>query len=257
MKILVIGGTRYFGKRLVHMLIKEGHEIWVMSRGKTEDDFGARVHRLKADRSKKEEMLSVLGSLKFDAVVDQVCMDAQQAALAVEVFTERTSYYIMTSTMSVYDWGPRIKEEDCNPFLYQPRQAGNPAEQYGENKRAAEATFANQNAFAWAFARFPVVLGEDDYTERLLGQIRRVQEGTPIYYPNLHARFSFISSEDAARALLWLLHGKHEGAYNFASPDSWQLAELVENIEKVTGKKAQLQQKPSDEAWSPLVYGCE
>lgn len=89
MKVLVIGGTRYFGKRLVHYLINEGHEVWVMSRGQVEDDFGAKVHRLKADRSSKAEMTQALGDLQFDAVVDQVCMNAQQALIATELFAEK------------------------------------------------------------------------------------------------------------------------------------------------------------------------
>lgn len=43
MKILVIGGTRYFGKRLVHKLVEDGHNLWVMSRGQVGDDFGVHI----------------------------------------------------------------------------------------------------------------------------------------------------------------------------------------------------------------------
>ncbi|WP_374075192.1 NAD-dependent epimerase/dehydratase family protein [Bdellovibrio bacteriovorus] len=252
MKVLVIGGTRYFGKRLVHYLINEGHEVWVMSRGQVEDDFGAKVHRLKADRSSKVEMTHALGNLQFDVVVDQVCMNAQQALIATEVFAEKTSFYVMTSTMSVYDWGANLREDEVNPFLYQKKTPKNPMEEYAEGKRSAENVFAGQNSFAWAFARFPIVLGEDDYTLRLHGQVEKVKSGAPIYYPNLNARFSFISSEDAAKSLLWLIHGRREGIYNFASEDTLQLGELVGLIEKTTGKKAHLLSEPSEAAWSPF-----
>lgn len=40
MKILMLGGTKYFGRRLVHLLIQDGHDITVATRGNTEDDFG-------------------------------------------------------------------------------------------------------------------------------------------------------------------------------------------------------------------------
>nr|WP_295898997.1 NAD-dependent epimerase/dehydratase family protein [uncultured Bdellovibrio sp.] len=252
MKVLVIGGTRYFGKRLVHSLINEGHEIWVVSRGQVEDDFGAKVHRLKADRNNKADLAKAVERLKFDVVVDQVCMNAEQAKAAVEIFAEKTPFYVMTSTMSVYNWGANLREEEVNPFMYHAQTPKNPMEEYAEGKRSAENVFANQNFFKWAFARFPVVVGEDDYTLRLHNQVKRVKEGSPIYYPNLEARFSFITSEDAARSLLWLVHGRREGIFNFASEDVLKLGELVGMIEKMTGKKAHLLKEPSEEAWSPF-----
>lgn len=253
MKILVLGGTRYFGKRLVHSLIHEGHEIWVLSRGQQEDDFGARVHRLKGDRKNKESLASAVGSLSFDVVVDQVCMTPAEAAASCEIFAEKTSYYIMTSTMSVYALGGDLQEEDYNPYLYQPTAPTNPAEEYGEGKRAAEHYFATNAPFKCSFARFPVVVGEDDYTGRLLGHVQKIKKGQPLYFPNLNAKFSFITSEDAARALLWLVHTKHEGPFNFASEDAIPLKELVNDIESITGQKAQLLTEPSPENWSP--YG--
>lgn len=45
MKILILGGTAFFGRRLVHFLIQDGHDITVATRGQTKDDFGERVKR--------------------------------------------------------------------------------------------------------------------------------------------------------------------------------------------------------------------
>lgn len=255
MKILVIGGTRYFGKRLVHLLINEGHEIWVLSRGQAEDDFGARVHRLKADRTDQAAMQKAIGNLNFDVVVDQVCMNAEQARIAVEVLNERTPFYIMTSTLSVYPWGSDLTEDEVNPYLYVAQTPTNPVEEYAEGKRAAENYFATHAAFVWAFARYPFVLGEDDYTLRLHQQVQRIKEGKPIYYPNLNAKLSLIDSEDAAKSLLWIIHGKHQGIYNFASEKPIVMREFVQEIESVTGKKAQLLNTLSQEDWSP--YGIK
>ncbi|MBV2168272.1 MAG: NAD-dependent epimerase/dehydratase family protein [Bdellovibrio sp.] len=252
MKILVIGGTRYFGKRLVHLLLKQGHELWVLSRGQVEDDFGASVHRLKADRSHKEALLQATSGLEFDVVMDQVCMNATQAALACEVFAQKTKHYVMTSTLSVYPLGADLKEKEVDPLQYQPKPATNPAEEYAEGKRAAENHFATKAPFTWAFARFPVVVGEDDYTLRLHNQVKRVLEAKGIYYPNLNAQFSFITSEDAAKALFWLIENRKQGAYNFASEDAISLRKLIEEIELVTGKKASLLERPDQEAWSPF-----
>lgn len=252
MKVLVIGGTRYFGKRLVHHLINEGHQIWVMSRGHILDDFGEHVHRLKADRNDKSAMKKAIEGLGFDVVVDQLCMNAQQATDAIEEFAGKTDYYLMTSTLSVYPWGEDLKEEVVDPLAYSPQTAESPAEIYAEGKRAAEHAFASQGIFACGFARFPVVFGEDDYTKRLYDQVQKIKNGDAIYYPNLQARFSFINSEDASKALLWMLQGKRKGAYNFASEETLRLSELIQKIELATGKKANLAMTASPETLSPF-----
>lgn len=252
MKILVIGGTRYFGKRLVHMLLQSKHEVWILSRGQTPDDFANRVERLLADRNDKDAVKKVLGDLRFDCVVDQVCMTAQQAKDAVELFAGRISYYLMTSTLSVYDLGQNLKEEKFIATDYQPIPPTDPMSAYREGKRAAENVFATQEFFKVGFARFPIVLGEDDYTLRLANEIKRIRYGQELYYPNLEARMSFVTSEDAAMALQWMVREKRTGSYNFAAKDSIKLAELVKLIEQVVGKKADLVMKPTETNLSPF-----
>lgn len=42
MKILVIGGTRFFGIHMVEELLKAGHDITIATRGRASDSFGNR-----------------------------------------------------------------------------------------------------------------------------------------------------------------------------------------------------------------------
>ena len=50
-KILVIGGTRFFGIPMVHRLLAEGHHVTIATRGRSGDDFGDSVERIIMDRS--------------------------------------------------------------------------------------------------------------------------------------------------------------------------------------------------------------
>lgn len=68
----------------------------------------------------------------------------------------------------------------------------------------------------------------------------------------MNARFSFISSEDAALALVWLVKNHYKGAFNFASEETIKLRDLIEWIERETGKTANLLSEPVEEAWSPF-----
>lgn len=251
MKILVIGGTRFFGKRLVHLLLDDGHEVTVLSRGHALDDFGNKVQRLTADRTDAKDLSKAVEGLQYDIVVDQVCMTASDARSAVEIFKNKTAFYIMTSTLSVYGAGGSQPETAFDATKYVPRTPKGPAESYAEGKRAAENVFATSSAFPCAFARFPVVVGDDDYTERLLGQVRKIKNDEPIYYPNIDADFCFITSEDAARALNWLVKTRKTGPYNFSS-ETFKLKDLISLIEQKTHHKAKLLGDPSEKDWSPF-----
>ena len=46
MKILVIGGTRFFGIHMVKELLDRGHDITIATRGLTPDNFGDKVKRI-------------------------------------------------------------------------------------------------------------------------------------------------------------------------------------------------------------------
>lgn len=234
MKVLVIGGTRYFGKRYVEVLLKNGHEVTVLSRGNLPDDFGDRVLRLHADRTKKDELKAVLHGKTFDVVTDQVCMTGKDAETLIELLHGRTKYLIMTSTMAVYPEMGNLRENDFPPGEFKETESVS----YADGKRSAENIFSQNAPFPVSFARFPIVLGEDDYTLRLYHEVKKVQEGRPLNYPNPDALFSFITSEDAGKALLWLSEMKPEGAFNFSSADTIRIGELTSLIEIKTSKKA-------------------
>ncbi|MDF2682752.1 MAG: hypothetical protein K0R47_3942 [Brevibacillus sp.] len=46
MKILVFGGTAFFGHRLVRLLLGDGHDVTIATRGQIPDDFGDAVTRM-------------------------------------------------------------------------------------------------------------------------------------------------------------------------------------------------------------------
>ena len=51
MNILVVGGTRLIGKHLVLNLLRNEHVVTIATRGKTKDNYGAKVNRICFDRT--------------------------------------------------------------------------------------------------------------------------------------------------------------------------------------------------------------
>lgn len=229
MKILVIGGTRFFGKRAVQMLLEAGHSVTILTRGIAPDTFGNRVQRIVADRTDAEQLKSAIKQ-DYDVVIDNMLMNAKEAESVLSIFKDRIEHYVMTSTLAVYDPKPgALTEED---FVPKTLSSGT---SYQEGKRNAELVLKDA-AFSVGVMRIPIIVGNDDYTQRLLLHIRAAREGLKIYIPQPEARFSYLHAHDAARALAWLCQTKNQGTYNISAPNAWTLRELFEQIESVTGK---------------------
>lgn len=248
MKLLIIGGTRYFGKRFVQLMLDQGHSVSVLTRGNSQDSFGNKVTRLIADRTDKIQLNTVIKS-DYDVVVDNMLMNSKEADDAISILRNRIGHYVMTSTLSVYDpTTGAIFENDFEASQYVPNS--NSAFQYQEGKRAAEHVLLSA-PFSVSVMRIPVIVGPDDYTKRLLTHVKAVKENTKLYFPNPDAKFSFLHSQDAARALMWLSTQKPKDTFNISAPNAWTLRELMSCIESRTGKKFTY----GDESDAPSPFG--
>ncbi|HET7657569.1 MAG TPA: NAD-dependent epimerase/dehydratase family protein [Bacillales bacterium] len=253
MKILVLGGTKFFGKKLVEKWIEAGEDVTIGTRGLSNDPFGDQVRRLTLDRSDLDSLQKAVGSETWDIVYDQIAYSSNDAWNAIDVFGDSIKKYVFTSSMSVYDQGEDLTEERFNPFEY-PLKTGNRDDfSYGEGKKLAEAVFFQKAPFPVTAVRFPIVMGEDDYTERLLFHVQHIQNGEAFYLPNLQAKLSFISSEEAAEFLFWTGTSPLRGPVNACAGGDISLEELIRLIESSTGNKAVVSNKKEEADASP--YG--
>lgn len=243
--VLVIGGNRYFGKRLIDRLIAAGDRVTVLNRGSASPPAGA-IH-LVADRDDEAALNSALGDRTFDVVVDQVCYTPRQAAIARRVFGGgRTRRYVMTSTIEVYEYEDSLVHEDTvvpvredavdlRAVLVDPELPWHAPEfldtHYGEGKRQAEAVFAagdttaagattagGGTGFAYTSVRVAHVLGgADDFTGRLDHYAQRIRTGTPIAVPTENRPATYIHVEEIADFMFWTVGEDFTGPVNAAS----------------------------------------
>jgi nucleoside-diphosphate-sugar epimerase len=87
MKVLILGGNRYVGKRVAQLFLKNGHEVTLLNRGNIDDGLGANVERILGDKSR---LSTLLGRRQFDVVIDQICMDAYDATNAINALASHT-----------------------------------------------------------------------------------------------------------------------------------------------------------------------
>ncbi|MFC8587601.1 NAD-dependent epimerase/dehydratase family protein [Streptomyces sp. NPDC057217] len=242
MDVLVIGGSRYFGKRVIALLRESGHRVTVLNRGSSGVPDG--TGHLVADRDDEAALESVLAGRSFDVVLDQVCYTPRQAEIARRVFTGRVRRYVMTSTVEVYAYedsaGPVPESAlDLASVAVDTGAAWDDPEfrdaHYGEGKRQAEAVFAAGAAFAWASVRVAHVLGDDDFTGRLDHYVRRVRDGEPIAVPAVNRPATYVYVEEIAAFLAWAVEADFTGPVNAHSHGPLHTADLCAEIERQVG----------------------
>ncbi|MFE7774591.1 NAD-dependent epimerase/dehydratase family protein [Streptomyces sp. NPDC057445] len=241
--VCVIGGNRYFGKRLIQRLLNAGVHVTVVNRGSSAPPDGA-VH-LVADRDVEAALADALGSRTFDVVVDQVCYTPRQAEIARRVFAGRTRRYVMTSTVEVYeheDSADLIREDAVDPRdiavdLALPWDDTAFLESnYGEGKRQAEAVFARGPGFPYAAVRVAHVLGgDDDFTGRLDHYAERIRAGEPIAVPLANRSATYEYVEEIAAFLEWAAGAEFTGPVNAAAHGRLTTADICAEVAALTG----------------------
>jgi len=239
-KILVMRGHRYFGKRLVEQLLEEGEDVTLITRGRTSDPFGDRVGRIALDRGELRAGHPALGTGSWDVVYDQVCYEAKEARAACETFRDRAGRYVFVSSQSVYASGANLKESDFDPRAHRFEHEADRQKEYAEAKRQCEAVFAANAPFPLVAVRFPIVLGEDDYTGRLEFHVDRIKNAQAFAHPAPASRISFVHSADAGACLAWLRGVSATGGLNVASPDSIRLDELFARVAELTKGRVEI-----------------
>ncbi|MFQ3544326.1 NAD-dependent epimerase/dehydratase family protein [Halobacillus rhizosphaerae] len=258
-KVLVLGGTRFFGKQLVFKLLGEGHHVTLATRGLTKDPFGSQVQRLVIDRKEKRTLVKAFKNKRWDLVYDQSCFSSQEALDTVEALRGKVKRYIFTSSQAVYDFGTNHKEEEFDPLHYSASQDHIPEtmkyKRYQEGKRTAEQVLFKDDDFDVTAIRFPIVVGEDDHTERLKFHVKRILNHWPIGIERKELRYSFISSDEAADFLFKIGASSFIGAINPGCREDLSLAGLIHKIEAFTGMQANVTNEITED--NKCVYELE
>lgn len=132
MKLLILGGSGQLSGRLAQLAMKDGHQVWTLTRGQRPLLPG--VHGLVADRNDPTALRNALASahMQWDAVVDCICRTPAHAHINLAVLPAFVKRQVVVSTDSVYD--PYHKQvpqgEETDYYLH---DGG-----YGDEKRQME-----------------------------------------------------------------------------------------------------------------------
>lgn len=238
MKVLVLGGTRFFGVHLVNALVENGHDVTIATRGLTKDSFGEKVNRIVIERTSPDSLANALGDKYYDVVCDNLAYCSNDVKYLLDNI--KCGRYVMTSTASVYDkLHMGITESEFNPHTYELKWCSRMDYPYPEIKRQAEcALFQEYSHFEAVAVRFPYVVGEDDYTERLYFYVKSILEENPMHIDCLDEEIPFIKSTEAGQFIAWIVEQDFTGTINGNNTGTITLHEIIDYVEKKTSKKA-------------------
>ena len=239
MKILVVGGTRFFGIPMIDKLLSEGHDVTIATRGQAANPFADRTKQIIMDRTDPRQVKEALAGLTYDLIIDKVAYSSNDVKALLE--NACCKRYIQMSSGSVYaQEKENTKEEEFDPVTY-PLVWQSRNEDYAAGKRLAErAALEFMDASACVFVRYPVVLGENDYTGRLKFYVDHIRDGIPMYVDPMDYGIAFIHEQQAGEFIAFLADHAFSGAVNGSSAGWITSRQIIGYVEEKTGRKAVL-----------------
>ena len=240
MKILVLGGTRFFGVHMVNDLIEKGHEVTIATRGQTPDDFGDSVMRIRLDRTDEDSIKAMISDTHYDVIIDKIAYCSNDVRKLLD--NADCDKYIYMSSTAVYDpLHPDTKEDDFDGNGGELIWCDRPDFSYDVVKRHAEyALWQKYSDKKFVAVRYPFVIGKDDYTKRLYFYVEHVLKQMPMKVDNLDNQMSFIKSDEAGKFISFLVDKDFTGAVNGCSHGTISVKQILDYLKQETGMSAVL-----------------
>ena len=240
MRLLVLGGTLFLGRRLVEAALARGHEVTLFNRGRTNAELFPDVEKLRGDR---ESDLSALEGRRWDAAVDVHGRMPRVARPVAELLAESVEHFTFVSSISAYgEEFPVGLDESLPTAEFAPGTDEDDLANYGackaECERIAERLFPGR-----AFVPRPgLIVGPHDPTDRFTYWPRRVAAGGEVLSPGDPGRqVQIVDGRDLADWIVRMIEAGATGPYNATGPEyPLTMGRMLEACRAVAASDAEL-----------------
>ena len=241
MRVLIVGGTGNISTSIVQLLLAQEHDVACFNRGER-GTLPERVRHIQGDRNDREAFEQAMRKEPFDAAIDMICFNAEDAASSVRAF-RGVKHFLQCSTVCTYgvdyDWLPVTEDHPMRPMT-----------EYGRNKKAADDVYLR----AYNDQGFPVTivkpsttygpqLGLNRQIAREFSWLDRIRKGKPILVcGDGKAVHQFMHVDDAAKGFVGLL-GKEAAlgqTYNLVNRGFISWEDHHRTVMKVLGREVEL-----------------
>jgi nucleoside-diphosphate-sugar epimerase len=265
MRILIIGGTRFIGREVVHQLHGLGHTVTVFHRGQTRTDLPNGVRHIFGNRKFLSHFRDEVRSITPNVVLDMIPLTKRDAESLVATFQGIATRLVAISSQDVYRaYGILIGTEPGAPeplplyeesplrqvhFPYREETVRSPEDpkKYLDDyeKILVERIVMENPHHPGTILRLPMVYGPNDYQHRFYEYIKRMADGRPaIFLDPAVARWratrGFVANIARAIVMAVLDDRAVGGVYNVGEMEAMSTIEWIVQIGKVTGWEGQV-----------------
>jgi 2'-hydroxyisoflavone reductase len=175
-KILAVGGTRFFGRAFVEEAARRGHDVSVFHRGESEPADLPEIEHIHGDR---KAGLDAIAGRSWDAVLDTCAFVPREVRELAETIGDRVGHYTLVSSLSVHPDDLPVGATEDTP-TYQPPFPNTEdvtEETYGPLKVACEVEAAARFGERLLVIRPGYIVGPHDPTDRFTWWVRRAAGG--------------------------------------------------------------------------------
>jgi Nucleoside-diphosphate-sugar epimerases len=209
MKILFVGGTGTISTSISHLLVAQGHELYLLNRGNRSNLIPEGAIVLRADVNDEKQVTELIRDLEFDCIADFIAFVPEHLERDYRLFKGKTKQFIFISSASAY-------QKPLSDFrVSEATPLANPYWKYSSDKIACEDYMMK----LYREDGFPVTIVRPTYTycDRVvpLGVhgdngtwpvVKRIQEGKPvIIHGDGTSLWTMTHADDFAKAFVGLI----------------------------------------------------
>ncbi|GAB5493014.1 MAG: SDR family oxidoreductase [Phototrophicaceae bacterium] len=240
MKILVIGGTRFFGRAFTELALSKGHDVTIFHRGESDSEHFSEARRVLGDR---HDDLEKLGDGSWDAVLDTCAYVPHSVEQASDYLKDKVNQYVFISTISVYAPSSELNRDEDADLIPHPEDEPIDElkmENYGSLKVLCEEALDKAMPNKVTHIRPGLIVGPHDATNRFTYWQTRVNCGGDVLVPGDGSSFSqIIDARDLAQFALTLIENQTYGVFNATGPQTpHTLQHILDTAKEITGSDA-------------------
>ena len=266
MNILVIGGTTFFGKTIVELLLEAGYRVTILTRGNKRPAFWKRVEHIAVDRKDRGSFRHKLSKRTFDGVIDNIAYNAEDVQTTLEALRGNIGRYVLTSSGAVYLSGTLtmpVSEDDVNhqiddlpavtaglteqeisrlPEMHSGYTEAGPKGivRYVLGKIGAERALIEQDGVPYTIIRPAAVLGPEDPSLRAYFYFQLLMDSGPLILRNGGIQSVHLAySRDIAKGYLLALTAESgiNQVYNLAQRETVRTVDWLHLVANFLGVK--------------------
>jgi 2'-hydroxyisoflavone reductase len=247
MRVLILGGTSFYGRTVADQALRSGHEVTLFSRGNRDDQAPPGSILLHGDRDGK---LDALREGSWDAVLDSSGFVPRIVRQSAELLKGRVGLYAFVSSISVYPESvePPITEESPIQTLEDPTVEVIDGKTYGGLKFLCEEVVREVFGEHALCIRPGLIVGPGDLSDRFAYWPWRMHRGGRVLIPERpDQKVQIIDVRDLAAWTLSLLERGIARTFHATGPNEpYRLGPLLKAICDRVNPEVELVSAPLD-----------